>query len=217
MAQVVSVVYKFARWSHKSYDDQPSYISLLISFAHIVSASFVKMAQKIQCHYSADLFVMITAIYFGSSMWFCITPYLYGVSGAILVVMGKRGLALLQQTSRALGKRSDWSPECGHARWGRLVSRSMSSAGDVNDNGRVFGYENGECESPAWMGFVTLWWNGEEIRLILRCRNLTPESGSSLKIGLIVYYVCTKRLPVVSHPGRFTPSFSGRFTPNIFS
>ena len=44
MAQVVSVVYTFVRWSHKSYDDQPSYISLLILFAHIISASFVKMA-----------------------------------------------------------------------------------------------------------------------------------------------------------------------------
>ena len=29
----------------------------------------------------------------GNYMWFCITPYLYGVTGARLVVMGKRGLA----------------------------------------------------------------------------------------------------------------------------
>ena len=32
----------------------------------------------------------------------------------------------------------------------------------------------------------------EVIRLILRRRSPTPESGNSIKIGLIVYYVCTK-------------------------
>ena len=43
----------------------------------------------------------------------------------------------LQQTSRAQGKRSDWSPECGRGRWGRLVSRSVSCAGDVKEDGCV--------------------------------------------------------------------------------
>ena len=46
-------------------------------------------------------------------------------------------------------RHSDWSPECGRARWGRLVARSGISAGDVNEDGRVLGYENGECELPA--------------------------------------------------------------------
>ena len=32
----------------------------------------------------------------------------------------------------------------------------------------------------------------EVVRLILRHRSPTPESGNSIKIGLIVYYVCTK-------------------------
>ena len=32
----------------------------------------------------------------------------------------------------------------------------------------------------------------------------------------IIIYDHLQWLPVVSHPGRFTPSFSGRFTPNIF-
>ena len=58
------------------------------------------------------------------------------------------GSRRLQQTSRAQGKQYDWSPECGRARWGHLVSRS-GSAGDVNEDGRVLRYENGECESPA--------------------------------------------------------------------
>ena len=35
------------------------------------------------------------------------------------------------------------------------MSRSMSSAGDVNEDGRVLRYENGECESTALMDFVT--------------------------------------------------------------
>ena len=32
----------------------------------------------------------------------------------------------------------------------------------------------------------------EFIKLILRRRSPTPESGNSMKVGLIVYYVCTK-------------------------
>ena len=32
----------------------------------------------------------------------------------------------------------------------------------------------------------------EVIRLILRRRSPAPESGNYMKIGLIVYYVCTK-------------------------
>ena len=32
--------------------------------------------------------------------------------------------------------------------WG-LVASSGISAGDVNEDGRVLTYENGECESPA--------------------------------------------------------------------
>ena len=47
------------------------------------------------------------------------------------------------------GKPSDWSPECRRARWGHLVARSGISAGDVNEDGRVLRYENGECELPA--------------------------------------------------------------------
>ena len=31
----------------------------------------------------------------------------------------------------------------------------------------------------------------EVVRLILRRRSPAPESGNSMKIGLIVYYVCT--------------------------
>ena len=31
----------------------------------------------------------------------------------------------------------------------------MSHAGDVNEDGRVLRYENGECESPASMDFIT--------------------------------------------------------------
>ena len=50
---------------------------------------------------------------------------------------------------RAQGKPSDWSPECGRARWGRIVARSEISAGYVNEDGRALRYENGECESPA--------------------------------------------------------------------
>ena len=41
----------------------------------------------------------------------------------------------------------------------------------------------------------------EVIRLILWCRSPTPESGNSIKIGLIVYYVCKK--------GRGISAFSG--------
>ena len=33
------------------------------------------------------------------------------------------------------------------------------------------------------------------------------------QLGMLVGYL--RRLPVVSHPSRFTPIFSGRFTPNI--
>ena len=58
-------------------------------------------------------------------------------------------LRRLQQTSCAQGKRSDWLPECGRTRLGRLVSRSRSCAVDVNEDGRVLRYENGECESPS--------------------------------------------------------------------
>ena len=32
----------------------------------------------------------------------------------------------------------------------------------------------------------------EVIKLILRRRSPAPDSGNSMKIGLIVYYVCTK-------------------------
>ena len=124
---------------------------------------------------------------------------------------GNVGSRRLQQTSRAQGKRNDRSPVCGRARWGRLVSRSMSSAGDVNEDGRVLRYENGECESPwrnwkviiedrTWISNLLILWKCwkifevicEEIRLILRRRSLTPESGSSIEIGLIVHYACTK-------------------------
>ena len=42
----------------------------------------------------------------------------------------------------------------GHRRAG-LVSRSGSCAGDVRENGRVLGKENGECESPAWIDLTT--------------------------------------------------------------
>ena len=45
----------------------------------------------------------------------------------------------------------------GHRRRGRLVSRSGSCAGDVRENGRVLGNENGECESPAWIDLTTPW------------------------------------------------------------
>ena len=31
------------------------------------------------------------------------------------------------------------------------MSRSGSCAGDVRENGRVLGNENGECESPVWI------------------------------------------------------------------
>ena len=37
------------------------------------------------------------------------------------------------------------------------MSRSRSCAGDVQEDGRVLGDENGECESPAWIDLVTLW------------------------------------------------------------
>ena len=32
----------------------------------------------------------------------------------------------------------------------------------------------------------------EVIKLILRRRSSAPESGNSMKVGLIAYYVCTK-------------------------
>ena len=35
------------------------------------------------------------------------------------------------------------------------MSRSGSCAGD--ENGRVLGNENGECESPAWIDLTTPW------------------------------------------------------------
>ena len=79
------------------------------------------------------------------------------MTDARLVVMGKRELVSSAETSRVQGKRYDWSPECGRGRWGRLVSRSVSCAGDVRENGRVLGIENGECESPAWMDLTTPW------------------------------------------------------------
>ena len=106
----------------------------------------------------------------GSYMWFCITPYLYGVTDARLVVMGKRELVSSAETSRVQGKRYDWSPECGRGRWGRLVSRSVSCAGDVPENGRVLGNENVECDSPAWIDLTTPWWNA---RVILEDRTWT--------------------------------------------
>ena len=43
------------------------------------------------------------------------------------------------------------------SRWDHLVSRSVSCAGDVRENGRVLGNENGECESLAWIDLTTLW------------------------------------------------------------
>ena len=76
---------------------------------------------------------------------------------ARLVVMGKRELVSSAETSRVQGKRYDWSPECGRGRWGRLVSRSVSCAGDVREKGRILGIENGECESLAWMDLTTPW------------------------------------------------------------
>ena len=44
----------------------------------------------------------------GSYMLFCITPYLYGVTDARLVVMGKRELVSSAETSHVQGKRYDW-------------------------------------------------------------------------------------------------------------
>ena len=79
------------------------------------------------------------------------------MTDARLVVMGKRELVSSAETSRVQGKRYDWSPECGCGRWGRLVSGSESCAGDVRENGRVLGIENGECESPALMDLTTTW------------------------------------------------------------
>ena len=35
------------------------------------------------------------------------------------------------------------------------MSRPRSCAGDVHEDGRVLGNENGECESPAWIDLVT--------------------------------------------------------------
>ena len=61
--------------------------------------------------------------------------------------MGKCELVSSAKTSRVQGKQYDWSQECGR----RLVSRSVSCAGDVRENGRVLVNENGECESPAWI------------------------------------------------------------------
>ena len=52
----------------------------------------------------------------GTCMRFCITPYLYGVTDARLVVMGKRGLASSVADVTCSGKQSDWSPECGRGR-----------------------------------------------------------------------------------------------------
>ena len=37
------------------------------------------------------------------------------------------------------------------------MSRSMSCAGDVHEDGRVLGNEHGECESPARIDLVTPW------------------------------------------------------------
>ena len=68
---------------------------------------------------------------------------------------GKRELVSSAETSRAQGKRYDWSQECRRGRWGRLVSRSVSCTGDVQENGRILKNKNGECESPAWMYFTT--------------------------------------------------------------
>ena len=42
---------------------------------------------------------------------------------------------------------------------------------------------------PYWILFDVIC---EVIKLILRRRSPAPESGNSMKIGLIVYYVCTK-------------------------
>ena len=79
------------------------------------------------------------------------------MTDARLVVMGKRELVSSAETSRVQGKRYDWSPVCGRGRWGRLVSRSVSCAGDVRENGRILENKNGECESPAWMDLTTPW------------------------------------------------------------
>ena len=65
------------------------------------------------------------------------------------LLLGKRELVSSAETSRVQGKRYDWSQECGFGRWGCLVSRSVSCAGDVQENGRVLENKNGECESPA--------------------------------------------------------------------
>ena len=43
----------------------------------------------------------------------------------------------------------------GRGRWGRLVSRSGSCAGEVQENGRILKNKNGECESPAVRYFTT--------------------------------------------------------------
>ena len=108
---------------------------------------------------------------------------------------GNVGSRCLQQTSRAQGKRSDWSPECGRARWGRLVSRSMSNAGDVNEDGRILRYENGECESPAWMDFVTPWWNW---KVIIEDRTWISD--------VWMLWICWKMFEMICEYIRHTPA-----------
>ena len=81
------------------------------------------------------------------------------------VAMGNRGCACGGRDSRRhdvlrwsslIGLRND-----GTFRFGvmsRKESRfSGSCAGDVRENGRVLGNENGECESPAWIDLATPW------------------------------------------------------------
>ena len=75
------------------------------------------------------------------------------MADARLVVMGKRELVSSAETSRVQGKGYD----CGPGRWDRLVSRSVSCAGDVRENGHVSESKNGECESQAWIYLTTPW------------------------------------------------------------
>ena len=71
------------------------------------------------------------------------------MTDARLVVMGKRERVSSVEMSRVPGKGYYWSPECGRGRWGRLVSRSVSCAGEVKETRRILKNKNGECESPA--------------------------------------------------------------------
>ena len=55
------------------------------------------------------------------------------------------------------------------------MARSMISAGDVNEDGRVVRYENGECESPAW---------------ILLLRGEIRELYCKIGLELVIYKCC---------------------------